>query len=223
MARIAESKPATYRILIVDDDPIARRGLRDLVAEEPDLVVCGEAQDDSEAMQQLGDARPDVVLLELALRKGHGLHLIRKIRAQNQRIKILVSTMHDESLYAARTMRAGAAGYINKQESPERIIEALRQVLRGETYLKSRAASRRSCRLPGNPSLESDPIDGLSDRELEVFESIGRGLSTKQIAKKLGLSRRTIEVHCEGIKAKLNLDNRSQMNHYATQWVLHHG
>ena len=220
MADSTRSTVARHRILIVDDHPIVRRGLKELVADQPDLEVCGEAADEPEAVRQLEETRPDVVVVDLSLPSGHGLDLIRKIRLFDERIKILVSTMHDESLFAERTLRAGAAGYINKQEAPEKIIDALRQVLRGEVYLSSPIASRLLFRLRGDQTAVGDPVERLTDRELEVFEMIGHGLPTQKIAKKLGLSQETIEAHREQIKVKLNLNNGAEMTRYATQWVL---
>jgi DNA-binding NarL/FixJ family response regulator len=204
MAVSSKGRGAKRRILIVDDHPIVCRGLRELVADEPDLEVCGEAADVSEALQQLEATRPDVVVVDLSLKGGHGIELIQKIKARSDRVKMLVSSMHDESLFAERVLRAGATGYISKQESPEKIIDALRQVLRGEI-------------------LEENPIQSLSDRELEVFEMIGQGLSTKQIAKRLHLSHKTVETHREKIKAKLNLSNSAELSRRATQWVLENG
>ena len=220
MANSTQSTVARHRILIVDDHPIVRRGLKELVADEPDLEVCGEAADEPEAIQQLEETRPDVVVVDLSLPSGHGLDLIRKIRLHDERIRILVSTMHDESLFAERTLRAGAAGFINKQEAPEKIIDALRQVLRGNVYLSSHIANRLLLRLRGDQSTEEDPVHRLTDRELEVFEMIGKGLPVRKIAKNLGLSHKTIEAHREKIKVKLHLNNGSEMTRYATQWVL---
>ena len=220
MANSTQSTVARHRILIVDDHPIVRRGLKELVADEPDLEVCGEAADEPEAIQQLEETQPDVVVVDLSLPSGHGLELIRKIRLYDERIKILVSTMHDESLFAERTLRAGAAGYINKQEAPEKIIDALRQVLRGEVYLSSHITNRLLLRLRGDQSTDGDPVKRLTDRELEVFEMIGKGLPARKIAKNLGLSHKTIESHREKIKVKLNLNNASEMTRYATKWVL---
>lgn len=217
------SKPTKYRILIVDDHPIVRRGLRELVADEPDLEVCGEAEDVSQAIEQLETARPDVVVVDLTLKSGHGLELIQEIRARNDRIKMLVSSMHDETLFAERALRAGAAGYVSKQESPDKIIDAVRQVLRGEIYLSTRMASRLLHRVATGEPLEKHPIQSLSDRELEVFEMVGQGLTTKQIARKLDLSHKTIETHREKIKAKLNLRNSAELSRHATQWVLENG
>ena len=217
------SKPTKYRILIVDDHPIVRRGLRELVADEPDLEVCGEAEDVSQALEQLEATRPDVVVVDLTLKSGHGLELIKEVKARNDRIKMLISSMHDESLFAERALRAGAAGYVSKQESPDKIIDAVRQVLRGEIYLSTRMASRLLQRVTTGEPLEKHPIQSLSDRELEVFEMVGQGLTTKQIARKLDLSHKTIETHREKIKTKLNLRNSTELSRHATQWVLENG
>jgi DNA-binding NarL/FixJ family response regulator len=213
-------KADKFRILIVDDHPIVRRGLRELVADEPDLEVCGEAEDVAGALQQVEALSPDVVVIDLSLKGGHGLELIQEIKARKRPVKMLVSTMHDESLFAERVLRAGAMGYISKQESPDKIVGALRQVLRGEIYLSPRMANRFLHRLASGQSFETSPIDSLSDRELQVFEMIGQGLATKQIARKLDLSPKTIEAHREKIKAKLNLKSGAELSRHATQWVL---
>lgn len=219
----SQLEPQKYKILVVDDHPIVRHGLRELVADEPDLEVCGEAEDVSQALQQVEASRPDVVIVDLTLKGGHGLELIQKIKARNAHVKMLVSSMHDESLFAERALRAGAAGYISKQESPEKIIDAMRRVLEGEIYLSSRMATRLLHRISIGDPLDQDPIESLSDRELEVFEMIGQGISTKQIARKLDLSHKTIETHREKIKSKLNLKNSTELTRHATQWVLENG
>lgn len=218
-----QANPKRHKLLVVDDHPIVRRGLRELVADEPDLDVCGEAEDVSQALQQLEATRPDVVIVDLTLKGGHGLELIQDIKARNQQVKMLVSSMHDESLFAERALRAGAAGYISKQESPEKIIDAVRRVLRGEIYLSPRMTSRLLHRISTGEPLEKNAVETLSDRELEVFEMVGQGLSTKQIARKLDLSHKTIETHREKIKLKLNLKNSAELSRHATQWVLENG
>jgi DNA-binding NarL/FixJ family response regulator len=220
MTEHTSAKKPKFKILIVDDHPIVRRGLRELVADEPDLEVCGEAEDVTEALQQAKALSPDAVVIDLSLKGGHGLELIQEIKAHDGRIKMLVSTVHDESLFAERVLRAGAMGYISKQESPDKIIDALRQVLRGEIYLSPRMANRLLRRLANGQSLETTPVDSLSDRELQVFEMIGQGLATKQIARKLDLSHKTIEAHREKIKSKLNLKTGAELSRHATQWVL---
>lgn len=214
---------AKRRVLIVDDHPIVCRGLRELLADEPDLEVCGEAGDVPEAMRQLDAARPDVVVIDLSLKGGHGIELIKMIKARDDRIRMLVSSMHDESLFAERVLRAGAMGYISKQEAADKIIDALRQVLRGEIYLSSRMTRRILQRAVVGKPVEHDPIENFSNRELEIFEMIGQGLGTKQIASKLHLSHKTVETHRENIKSKLNLANSTELGRRATQWVLENG
>jgi DNA-binding NarL/FixJ family response regulator len=208
------------RILIVDDHPVVRDGLIDLISHEPDLEVCGEAAEAGEAVRKVKEQHPDVVIVDLSLRSGHGIDLIEQIKAHDPGIRMLVSSMHDEELFAERALRAGALGYINKQETTEKVIEAVRQVLQGEIYVSPAMASRMLHTVVGGEPLNQDPIAGLSNRELEVFELIGDGLSTKQIANKLHLSPKTIETHRDKIKNKLNLANSNELTRRAVQWVL---
>ncbi len=208
-----------HKILIVDDHPIVRRGLAELIAFEPDLEVCGEAADMAEALQCVETSCPDAAIIDISLKSGHGLELIEQIKAGNKGVKMLVSSMHDELLFAERSLRAGALGYIPKQESTDQLLDAIRQVLRGEIYLTPRMANRLMHNLVGK-SLEGDPIKRLSNRELEVFEMIGQGLTTQQIARKLKLSAKTIETHREKIKVKLDLKNSAELSRRAVQWVL---
>lgn len=224
MTRIANtnnlSEFSKYRVLIVDDHPIVRHGLAELIAHEADLEVCGEASDTPEALRQVEATQPHVVIVDISLKSGHGIDLIEQIKAKDERIKMLVSSIHDESLFAERALRAGAMGYINKQEATEKVIDAVRQVLRGEIYLSPRMSNRLLHTVVGGDRLDQNPIEGLSNRELEVFEMIGQGLTTKQIAGKLHLSPKTIETHREKIKMKLNLANSTELSHRAVQWVL---
>lgn len=209
-----------HRILLVDDHPIVRRGLRELLTSEPDLEVCGEAEDVAGALVAVETQQPDVVVVDLSLRSGHGLDLIRQLHSRTTRARILVSTMHDESLYAERSLRAGASGYINKQESSHKIIDAIRQILRGEIYVSADIARRCLYRVQHDQAPDTDPVESLSNRELEVFELIGRGMSTKETAEKLAISPKTVETHCERVKVKLNLSNAGELKHFAIQWVL---
>ena len=212
-----------YRILIVDDHPVVRRGLRELLHDEPDLEMCGEAESSEEALEQLADAAPDVVVVDLTLKSGHGLKLIHDIKDRSPKVKSLVSSMHDEMLFAERVLRAGAMGYINKQASPEKIISAIRQILHGEIYLSSRMANRLLHRVSGDRLPEKSTVERLTDRELQVFQMIGQGLSTREIAKDLELSRKTIETHREKIKAKLRLRNSTELSRDATRWAMENG
>ena len=191
-----------------------------LLGNEPDLEICGETGNASEALRQAETAQPDLVIVDLALKGGHGLELIREIKRRQDRIRILVSSMHEESLFAERALRAGAMGYVNKQESSDKIVDAIRHALRGEVYLSSRMAGRLWKYLAGGKPPAESPVQSLTDRELEVFEMIGRGLSTKQIANSLNLSPKTIESHRDKIRSKLSLTSGSELTRHATQWVL---
>jgi DNA-binding NarL/FixJ family response regulator len=218
-----ESLAKKYKVLIVDDHPIVRWGLSELVAAEPDLEVCGEAESLPEALRQVDATEPDIVVVDLTIKDGHGLELVQKIKAGGKRVKMLVSSMHDESLFAERAIRAGASGYISKQEPPGTIIVALRHVLAGKVYLSSRMSDRLLHRMADGEKLEKSPIESLSNRELEVFGMIGAGRTTKQIAQALGLSGKTIETYRENIKSKMNLGNSVELSRHATQWVLEGG
>jgi DNA-binding NarL/FixJ family response regulator len=209
------------RILIVDDHPIVRQGLRLLIDAQPDLTVCGEAQGLSQAMQLYRDAKPDLLVVDISLENGNGIELIKELIAQNDRQRVLVCSMHDETLFAERCLRAGAKGYVNKEEATEQLVEAIRRVASGRVYLSARMTDRMLCRQVG--SGEESPrsaIESLSDRELEVFEQIGHGVTTRQIAEKLHLSPKTVETYRENIKHKLNLSNASELTQHAVQWVL---
>jgi DNA-binding NarL/FixJ family response regulator len=208
------------RILIVDDHPMVRRGLVDTIAAEADMEVCGEAADTTEALQQVDSVRPHVMIVDLSLKSGHGIDLIEQIKARDDQIKMIVVSMHDEALFAERVLRAGAVGYVSKQEPPEKLVEGIRRAARGEICLSPRMANRLLHSVVGGEPLGQDPIGTLSNRELEVFDMIGQGMSTKQIASKLHLSHKTIETHREKIKTKLNLSNANELSHRAVQWVL---
>jgi DNA-binding NarL/FixJ family response regulator len=207
------------RILIVDDHPIFRRGLRELIEEEPDLVVCGEAAEAGEALQLLRTAKPDIAVVDLSLRGGHGLELIEQIRQRDEAIQMLVCSVQSESHFAERALRAGAMGYVNKQEAADKLIEALRQILRGEIYVSGPMAKRLLHGLVGGKGSPQNPVDSLTNREIEIFQMIGQGLTTKQIARQLHLSHKTIEAHREKIKTKLRLANSIQLSHCAFQWM----
>jgi DNA-binding NarL/FixJ family response regulator len=208
------------RVLIVDDHPLVRKGLAGLIAEDPSLEVCGEASDAAEALAQLEATRPHVVIVDISLRSGHGLELIEQIKARHDHVKMLVSSVFDESLYAERALRAGAVGYVNKQEAAEKVIEAIHRVLDGKIYLSPAMSNELLHTMVAGEPLGVDPIRSLSNRELEVFGLIGEGLTTKEIARKLGLSPKTIETHREKIKSKLNLANSSELARRAIHWVM---
>jgi len=219
-----DSRPSSrmkkHRVFLVDDHPLVRRGLANVITGEPDLEVCGEASDVLEALREVEKAGPDIVVVDLSLKSGHGIDLIEQLKTRDERIKTLVSSMHDEMLFAERVLRAGAMGYVSKQEPPETLLQAIRQVLRGEMYLSPRMTNRLLHRVATGTLPPQNPIQGLSNRELEVYEMIGQGLTMQQIAAKLNLSPKTVETHREKIKQKLNLKNSAELNRRAVQWVL---
>ncbi len=219
-AQQTSSSNKVARILIVDDHPIVRRGLAQLISQEPDLEVCGEAADIADAVEEVRAKSPDLAVIDISLKSGSGIELIKQIKSMNSAVKLLVSSMYDESLYAERALRAGAMGYINKEQALDNIIDAIRQVLRGRVYLSRDMTNQMLQRSVRGEQVDRPLIDALSSRELEVFELIGRGLSTSQIAHRLHRSVKTIETHRENIKVKLNLSSGSQLTCRAVQWVL---
>jgi DNA-binding NarL/FixJ family response regulator len=217
--RSAERAPA--RVLIVDDHPIVRHGLRRMIEAEPDLTVCGEAQDEREARSAIRELEPDIVIVDISLSQGDGLELVRDVHAQRPRLPMLVLSMHDEAIYAERLLAAGASGYIMKQAASDQLLVALRRVLSGETYLSPALASTLHARR-GQPSSTScgtaDPIRRLSNRELQVLSLIGRGQSSREVAESLGVSVKTVESHRQSLKRKLNLSTNAQLLQYAINW-----
>jgi DNA-binding NarL/FixJ family response regulator len=213
------------KILIVDDHPMMREGLAARIATQSDMVVCGEACDINDALARFRATKPDLMIVDLSLKTGHGLDLIKEIRATNNDVKLLVVTAFDESLYAERALRAGAQGYINKQEVQENIIDAIRTVLDGRRFLSDAMKERLVTQAVGggDEAAGSDPVARLSDRELEVFTLIGRGKTTGAIASQLQLSVHTIDSHREKIRHKLNLKNGAELTQRAVQWVLENG
>lgn len=207
------------RVLVVDDHPLLRLGLTALIEDEPDLEVCGQAAGYSEALTLVSKESPDAIIVDISIKDGTGLELIAALKATQPELKMLVSSMHDEMLFAERSLKAGALGYVNKSEVPEKLIQAIRRVLDGKIYLSEEMTERMLQNATQATSGNGEsPIDKLSNREIEVFEMIGRGLSTKQIAEKIHLSVKTVETYRENIKHKLNLGNGNELIRYAVQW-----
>jgi len=208
------------RVLIVDDHPIVRQGLVQLLNCEPDFMVCGEAADARKALSAIVETKPDVGIVDITLHGTNGIELIKNIVAQWPNFPVLVLSMHDESLYAERALRAGAKGYVMKQEAPEKLTEALRRILNGQIYVSEKLSNKMMHRAIDGKNLENtSPVANLSDRELEVLQLIGQGHGTRQIAEDLSLSVKTIESHRAHIKEKLNLKTAPEMVRFAVQWV----
>ncbi len=212
----------TKSIFLVDDHVLTRRGLAELINEQPDLEVCGEASTASEALQQIRDKSPDLAVIDLSLGEGSGLELIKDIRYTNESIRLVVASMHDEDIFAERVMKAGAQGYVNKGEPAQRFIDAIRTVLKGQICVSDRLSNRIMRRAIGqnNGEAAASPLDTLTDRELQVLELIGQGKKTRDIAEQLHLSVKTIDTYREHLKVKLSLKSGNELVHYAVAWVL---
>ncbi|MHC4424555.1 MAG: response regulator transcription factor [Planctomycetota bacterium] len=209
------------KVLVVDDHPIVREGLADLINKEQDIVVCGWAKDIPQTIKAIKNLKPDVVTVDISLEDASGLELIKEIKTRFPGLPVLALSMHQESFYAERAIRAGAKGYITKQEATKKVIMAIREVLDGRLYLSERMKEKLLYSLIGNnvPDAGSSPIDRLTDRELEVFSLLGQGRGTRQIAEQLCLSAKTIETYRSRIKEKLNLNSGSELLRHAFQWV----
>jgi len=208
------------KIIIVDDHPIVRQGLIGLINHEDDLDVCGQAEDAHQAMETINALRPDIVIVDISLKKTSGIELIKDIKAAYPNIAVLALSMYDESLYAERALRAGAKGYVMKREASEEVTKAIRKILSGEIYISERMAARMARKLVSTrPEVSASPIDCLSNRELEVFYLIGQGCGTRQISERLGVSVKTVETYRAHIKEKLNFANASELLQYAIRWV----
>jgi len=213
--------PQRRRVLIVDDHPIVRQGLRLMIDAEPDLLVCGEAQGEREARAVIRDVGPDVVIVDISLAQGDGLDLVRDVHAHHPNLPMLVLSMHDELIYAERMLAAGASGYIMKHAASDQLLVALRRVLAGGRYLSETLAQnleRTRSGAAAGAAASADPIERLSNRELQVLSLIGRGQSSREVAEGLGLSVKTVESHRQSLKRKLNLATNAQLLQYAINW-----
>lgn len=215
-----KSSDGTKKILLVDDHPIIRQGISQVIQEEPDLIVCGEAGDGDTAIMLAERDRPDVIVVDITLKEGNGIELIRKLLSQWPKMPILVLSMYNESFYAERAFRAGAKGYVTKGEPCQQVVQGIREVLRGEIFISERLAAKMVDKLVGGRrDGERRSIDRLSEREFQVFEMIGQGMHTRDIAGKLKLSVKTVDAHRENIKGKLKLRNATELLKTAIQWT----
>jgi DNA-binding NarL/FixJ family response regulator len=207
-------------VVIVDDHPIVRAGLAALIDAEPDLEVCGFAEDGREALGVVERERPDLVLVDLSLGGTSGLDLIKRL--VERPVKVLVVSMHDELTWTERALAAGALGYVHKSEATRDIVQAVRRVMTGRPYVSEATSERMLQRLVGTATRErvESPIETLSDRELEIFERIGQGLSTLEISEALGLSPKTVQTYRQRVKEKLGLETAAELSSQATRWVV---
>jgi DNA-binding NarL/FixJ family response regulator len=223
--KTAKPPPGKERkaIFVVDDHPMTRYGVVQLINDEPDLMVCGEAEDRHEAIAAIPPKKPDLVIIDLTLKNSDGMELIKDIRSRWPKLRMLVVSMHDESLYAERVIRAGALGYITKQEATRNILVAIRRVLEGTIYLNEKIASHIISRLTAHAgAVAATPAELLSDRELQVFDLTGQGLNTGEIAVRLNIAVKTIETYRARIREKLKLRNASELLQSAISWAHQH-
>jgi DNA-binding NarL/FixJ family response regulator len=216
-----DAQTKKYRVLLIDDHPIVRQGLALLIEREADLSVCGEADGAHSAFHAIETLRPDIVLLDISLNGPDGLEVLKEIRMKSGSLPVLILSMHDESIYAERAMRAGANGYIMKQEATEQVLIAIRRILQGDVYLSDRLTTTMLQQyVRGGAHIKSSPLLNLTDRELEVFRLIGEGHGTRQIADELHLSVKTIESYQAHIKEKLALRNARELVQHAIEWTV---
>ena len=206
------------RIYVIDDHPLVRERLSQLIEQQADLTVCGEAESAAAALAEITAARPDLAIVDLSLGESAGLELLKSLQRIHPSVPLLVLSMHDESLYAERAFRAGARGYINKRESAQRVVEAIRRVLAGKLYISEKAAEILASRTRSGSRAERPAIERLSDRELEVFEKLGQGVGTRQIAEDFRVSIKTVQAYCARIKEKLNVGSATELLREAMRW-----
>ncbi|PKL40141.1 MAG: DNA-binding response regulator [Spirochaetae bacterium HGW-Spirochaetae-1] len=208
------------KIVLVEDHPIFRKGLAQLINNEKDMTVCGESEDSVEALRIVKELEPDLVIVDITLKDRNGIELIKDIKIRFPEMKIIVISMHDEKIYAERALRAGAKGYIMKQEAPETILKAIHHVLNNNVYVSNDIATRIfNLFFDGRAKEDNNPVNQLTDRELEIFQLIGQGFGTRQIASKLHISVKTVENHRAHIKEKLNLKSAIELVQQATLWL----
>ncbi len=216
---VTAGKRRVRRVLIVDDHPIVRQGLRRIMETEDDLTVCGEAETARDARNAIKELNPDVMIADISLKQGDGIELVRDVRAHHPQLPILVLSMHDETIYAERMLSAGANGYIMKQAASEQFLVSLRRVLDGNIYVSEAVGNNMIQKFAaGGSYISANPIDRLSNRELQILHMIGKGMSTRETAHSLNLSIKTVESHRQRIKRKLNLSTGTQLVQYAVNW-----
>jgi DNA-binding NarL/FixJ family response regulator len=220
---MTESTTNKRKVFLVDDHPLVREWLTSLINQQTDLAVCGEAASVLEAMEAIATAKPDVAVVDLSLKDSSGIELIKNLKQSHPKVVVLVLSMHDESLYAERALRAGARGYIMKCETTKKVVTAIHQILEGKLYVSDQiAAAMVEKFVAGQPGADELSVSLLSDRELEVFQFLGQGRETKQIADDLHISLKTVQAYCDHIKTKLKLANATELRREAVRWEGQH-
>jgi DNA-binding NarL/FixJ family response regulator len=211
--------PSKYRVAVVDDHPLLRQGIGAIINADRRFQVCVEIEDAKRVIEQVGKAKPDVLILDITLKNANGIEVLKDVRVQFPQLPVLMLSMHDENLYAPRTLRAGARGYLNKSEAADKLLEALTKILKGEIYLSEKMAAQMLQQVATGRPASSSPLEILSDRELQVLQLIGDGFGTRDIAGKLGVSIKTIETHRAHLKEKLKFNTSTELIRYAVQWA----
>jgi len=221
-ATLSKDSVIAKRIFVVDDHPMIREGLGAQIANEANMELCGEAEDVAEALARIGETEPDLVIVDISLKSGNGIDLVKRLKAKDTTLVVLVWSMYPENLYAERALRAGARGYVNKGQSADQIMEAIRTVLDGRTYLSAEMSEKLLGRVIGHSSaaVVTSHVEKLTDRELEAFELLGQGLTTQQIAGRMHVSHKTVETYRARIKEKLGLMNAVELIQHAVQWSM---
>jgi DNA-binding NarL/FixJ family response regulator len=211
--------PDAIRVYLVDDHPLVREGLANLINQQHSMQVCGEAEAVPEAIEGIAATRPDVAVIDISLKGASGLDLIKQLKGQQPAVKVVALSMHDESLYAERALRAGALGYVMKRESSKKIVDAIGRVADGKLALSDPMTEALAQKfVAGAPGASKSPIEQLSDRELEVFELLGRGFETRRVAERLNVSIKTVQAYCVRIKQKLGLTTAAELVYEAIRW-----
>jgi DNA-binding NarL/FixJ family response regulator len=215
----SETVARKSRVFIVDDHPLVREGLTNLINGQNDLIVCGEAKDSAQAIKGIAKARPDVALIDISLENESGLELVKQLGSQFPQVALIILSMHDETLYAERALRAGARGYVMKHETSKSVLASIRRVLGGGVYVSERIVNRMARRLTSSRKpVTSSPVERLSDRELEIFRLLGQGRTTSQIAEDLNLSLKTVQAYCARAKEKFGVTSLTELLRAAIQW-----
>ena len=214
-----DKSTSRHRVFIVDDHPLVREGLTNLINQQPDLIVCGQAEDAAQALAGIGATRAELALIDISLKTASGLELVKDLKLHFPGVALIVLSMHDETLYAERAIRAGARGYVMKRETTKEVLIAIRRVLQGDVYVSERVVNLMARRL-GSPrkAAATSPVEQLSDRELEIFRLLGQGRTTSQIAADLHLSLKTVQAYCARAKEKFGVDSLTELLRAAIRW-----